>query len=57
MEAGDHYNPMFLKIKENAKRKTTHPGAAVAPVYNGELRWVFRDCLNCAFNRERETLP
>ena len=57
MEASDYYNPILLKFKENAVWKTPHSCAATVSVDNGELQWMFRDCLNCGFDRQGETLP
>ncbi len=50
MEAGDYYDPMFLKLEEYAVRKAPHPGAAAIPVDDWELEGTFRDCLNRGFD-------
>ncbi|MGA8647775.1 MAG: hypothetical protein WB628_13100 [Candidatus Sulfotelmatobacter sp.] len=50
VEAGDYYDPMFLKLEEYAVRKAPHPGAAAIPVDDWELEGTFRDCLNRGFD-------
>ena len=57
MEAGNYHNPLLLKLEENAVRKAPHSGTATVPVDDGELQWMFRDCLNRGFDRVGKTLP
>jgi hypothetical protein len=51
VEAGDHYNSMLLRLEEYAIRKAPHSRTAAVPVDDKELQWMFRDCLNCGFDR------
>lgn len=57
MEAGDYHNPMLLKLEEYSVREAPHSRTATVAVDDRELQRMFRDCLNCGFDRQGETLP
>jgi hypothetical protein len=57
VEASDDYDPFPLNLEEYAVRETPHSRAATAPVYNWELQWMVRYCLNRRLDRQREALP
>jgi hypothetical protein len=48
---------MLLKLEEQAIGKAPHPSAATVPIGDGELQRTFRDCFNCGFDCQSETLP
>src|SRR5580698_2537124 len=57
VEAGDDHDPMLLNFKEYSVGKAPHARTATAPIHNRKLQWMFRDCPNRGFDRQRVTLP
>ena len=57
MEAGDYHNPMLLNLEEYSVWGAPHSRTPTAPVDDRELQWIFCDCRNRGFDRQRETLP
>lgn len=55
VEAGDYHNPL-LNLEEYAIRKAPHSRAATVPVDDRELQWMFRDCFDCGFDCQGETV-
>lgn len=56
MEAGHYHDLMLLKFEEYAIRKASHSRAAMVPVDDRKLPGMFRNCLNCDFDSQGETL-
>ena len=51
MEAGDHHNPVLLKLEEYAVGEAPHSGAATLPVDDRKLQGMFGNCFNRGFDR------
>jgi hypothetical protein len=51
VEAGDHDNPMLLKLEEDAVRESPHSQAAPVPVDHRKLQWMFSNRIYRGFDR------
>ena len=57
MEAGNHDNPMVLKLEEYAIRESPHSSTATVPVDDRKLQWTLSNRINRGLDRQGKRSP